>query len=296
MKQQIDFWQFIEMFPNDDTCLEVIFQSIYGNPFNCPKCNQPSTFYRIKKRKSYQCGNCKYHLYPLSRTIMQGSTTSLRRWFYAIYLFATSKNGISANELCSHLGVTFKTAWRIGHKIRTVMKIQHLKLSNIIEADEALLGGKAEGKRGWGAEKKVCLLGLVEKQGNIQVVPLEARSRDNILPVINEIVEKGTIIHTDEFRAYNVLPAYGYEHHNVSHSKYQWRYGDVHTNSIEGYWGNLKKSIYSTYTFVSRKHLQKYLDEFSFRYSYRNNENIFNEILKNITNYGNNRESNFHLE
>jgi transposase len=289
--KHLDFRQFVDRYPDDDICLDMIFRTRFGNPTICPKCGYTTTFYRISTRKSYECGKCHYHLYPLVGTIMQGSTTSLRTWFYAIYLFSISKNGISANELCRFLGVTFKTAWRIGHKIRTAMKNNDLKLSGIIEADEALLGGKAHGKRGWGAANKVCLLGLVEKHGNIKVVHIEHRNRDSIFPIIISTVEKGTFIHTDEFKAYLTLPNHGYGHSYVTHSHYQWRSGDVHTNSIEGYWSNLKKSIRGTFTFVSKQHLQKYLDEFNFRYNHRKNLNLFDEILKNVVNHGNNKQS-----
>jgi len=156
-------------------------------------------------------------------------------------------------------------------------------LSGTVEVDESLLGGKARGgKRGWGAANKTCLVGIVERGGRAKTTAVKERNRDVIFPLIKQNVQAGTTIDTDEFKAYSTLPAEGYEHHTVNHSKYQWKNGEAHTNSIEGYWSNLKKSIRGTHTFVSPKHLQKYLDEFDFRYNFRRGAIIFDEVLKRI--------------
>lgn len=285
MNANLTFSQFIKRFPDDDICLDTIFQSRFSVGIICPKCKSPSKFYRVKSRKCYECGVCGHHLYPLSGTIMEGTTTKLTTWFYVIYLFSVSKNGVSAKELERSLGVTYKTAWRIGHKIREVMGSGETELlTGIVETDETLFGGKAPrgGKRGWGAANKTCLLGMMERGGKVKVVPIENRDIQNIFPAIHKYVEKGSVIHTDEFRAYNSLPDQGYHHEKVVHSRYQWRSGDIYTNSIEGYWSNLKKSILGTHTFVSPKHLQKYLDEFDFRHNNRKGKIMFDEILKRV--------------
>jgi transposase-like protein len=152
----------------------------------------------------------------------------------------------------------------------------------VVEVDEMLMGGKVRGgKRGWGAENKCCVVGVVERGGRIKTTHISDRDRANILPCIEEKVEKGTVVNTDEFRAYNVLNDKGYQHQTVTHSKYQWANGDAHTNTMEGHWSNLQKSIFGTHTFVARRHLQKYLAEFDFRYSNRHGQ-IFDEIVKRI--------------
>lgn len=282
--KNLSFSQFLERFPDDDSCLNVIFNLRYADLKNCPSCGNPTTFYKVKKRTSYACGTCGYHLYPLADTIMRGSTTKLTLWFYAIYLFSTSKNGVSAKELERSLGVTYKCAWRIGHKIREAMiDNSGYLMSGVIEVDEALIGGKEKGgKRGWGAGRKTCLVGIMERGGKVKVTPVSTRDRQSIFPLIDQNVEKGSIINTDEFRAYKTLPGEGYEHRRVIHSKYQWAVGDAHTNSIEGYWSNLKKSILGTHTYVSPKHLPKYLAEFDFRHNNRKDKVMFDEILKRI--------------
>ena len=153
-------------------------------------------------------------------------------------------------------------------------------LSGTVEVDESLLGGKARGgKRGWGAANKVCLVGMAERGGRIMVRAVTERTRDEIFGLIRANVAKGTTIDTDEFKAYKTLPEEGYQHRTVVHSKYQWKNGEAHTNSLEGYWGNLKKSIRGTHTMVSGQHLQKYLDEFSFRHNFRREGVIFDEIF-----------------
>jgi len=145
----LSFGDFVKQFPDDDACLHTVFELKYGNPLQCPKCKTESMFYRVKSRKSYSCANCRHHLYPVAGTIMEGSTTPLRVWFYAIYMFSVSKNGVSANELQRALNVSYNTAWRIGHKIRIAMGRDSHKLSGHIEVDETLIGGKVSGgKRG----------------------------------------------------------------------------------------------------------------------------------------------------
>ena len=288
MKQKIknlSFGKFQKLFPDDDVCLGVIFNMRYGGVnLTCPKCSKPTIYYRIKTRKCYECGECSNQIYPLAGTIMEGTTTDLTLWFYAMYLFSTSKNGVSAKELERALGVTYKTAWRIGHKIREIMgKNEDRMMSGVVEVDEALIGGVVRGgKRGWGAENKTCLFGIIERGGKVKVTPVDNRERATIFPLITKHVEKGSVVNSDEFKSYHTLGDEGYDHRSVVHSKYQWAQGENYTNSMEGYWSNLKKSILSTHTYVSPKHMQKYLDEFDFRHNHRNNEVIFDEILKRV--------------
>lgn len=284
--KQITFSRFLQHFPNDDVCLGVIFNMRYANLKECSKCHKPTRFHRVKKRKCFECSYCGYQIYPLAGTILEGSTTSLTNWFYAMYLFSVSKNGVSAKELERTLGVTYKTAWRIGHKIREAMgNEKKFKLEGKVEVDEALIGGRVKGKKsgkGWKTKNKICLLGMVERGGRIKVIPVKNREKRYIDPEINRHVRKGTLIYTDEYSGYNDLPTRGYEHESINHSRYRWAREDRHTNNIEGFWGNLKKSLSSTYTYVSKKHLPKYLNEFTFRHNKRREPDMFGEILKRI--------------
>lgn len=285
LMKQFTIKDFFNHYTDDDVCLQEIFDLRYREIYCCASCKTDNPkFYRIKKRKCFECGKCGHHIYPLAGTIMEGSTTPLVQWFFAIYLFASSKNGVSAKELERQLGVTYKCAWRIGHKIRELMGSGSKdKLSGTVEIDESLFGGRVRGgKRGWGAENKVCLFGIIERGGKVRVIPIDNRQRETIFPIIEENIEKGSTVNTDEFKTYATLTELGYEHKNVVHSKYQWAQGDAYTNSIEGYWSNLKKSIFGTHTYVSPKHLPNYLGEFDFRHNNRKMPCMFKEIVNQI--------------
>ncbi len=286
---QLSFPQFLKLYPNDDTCLEVVFDMRYPPDENglrlCTKCQKRTIHIRLIARKCYRCRNCRHHVYPLAGTVMEGSNTMLVVWFYAMYQFSICKNGISAKELQRALGVTYKTAWSIGIKIREALSAvdkDGMLFSGTVELDEALIGGKVRGgKRGWGAENKTCLFGIKERGGRVKVIAVNNRERETLFPLIKLHVEEGSKINTDEFKVYHTLNNEGYTHDTVVHSDYQWSKGETHTNSIEGYWSNLKKSILGTHTYVSPKHMQKYLCEFDFRHNNRN-DLIFNQILKKV--------------
>lgn len=275
---------FNQQFPNDDACLDYLFKVKFEELKGCPCCGlYEAKYYRVKKRKCYECGICKHQIYPMKGTILEGSTTSLTKWFYAIYLFSVSKNGVSGKELERALGITYRAAWRMGHKIRELMAVDEDKmLSGFVEVDESLMGGKVRGgKRGWGAENKTCLFGMVERGGRVKVLPVPDRTRETLFPIIKDYIVMDSMVYSDELRVYRALPDEGYGHQRVVHSRCQWTNGACHTNSIEGYWSNLKKSILSTHTYVSPQHMQKYLDEFAFRHNHRKG-NIFATIMQKI--------------
>src|ERR1700755_1825443 len=134
--------QFEADFPNDDVCLNTIFQNRYGHVKTCPKCAVVGTkFYRVTGRKCYACMHCGYQLHPLAKTIFHKSETPLTSWFYAIYLFSVSKNGVSAKEIERHLGVTYKTAHRMCRQIRKLMAGDNDFLAGEVEVDETYIGG-----------------------------------------------------------------------------------------------------------------------------------------------------------
>lgn len=143
-------------YPDEDTCLQDIFQRRYGHFRLCPKCQRQFKYYKVKGRKCYACQYCAHQIHPLAGTIFHKSETLLKLWFFAIFLFAASKNGVSAKELERQLGVTYKTAWRMAQQIRTLFEDDDPgdTLAGIVEVDETCVGGKRRGKRGRGAEGK----------------------------------------------------------------------------------------------------------------------------------------------
>jgi transposase len=258
--------EFREEFSSDDACLDYIFNSKYGKDFPCPICGK-GKFYRVKKRKCYSCANCGHQLHPTADTIFHKSETKLTNWFYAIFLFSQSKNGVSAKELERQLGVTYKTAWRMARQIRLLMSENEEKLNGIVEADETYIGGKH--KRIYGFTKKSVVLGIVKRGGSVKIKKAEEAYDSIILDNIVDNVEKGTQIMSDQLGAYKKTKRLGFNHLAVNHWKKEYVRNKVHTNTIEGFWSQLKRSLDGTYHSVSPKHLQHYLDEFSFRYNLR---------------------------
>jgi len=264
---------FNTQYPNDEACLDEIFTARYGNISLCPSCKMKTKFHRASERKCYYCQQCGYHLYPLAGTIFHKSSTSLKNWFFALYLFSNSKNGVSAKELERQLGVTYKCAWRIAKQLRLLFSQSNVKqLFGTIEADETYIGGKRSGKRGRGAENKKAVLGLVQRKGSVKAQVVDNVKVKTIQPLINENVAKGSTMMTDEFLSYNKVSRSGYDHKKIRHAIKEYVRGEVHTNSIEGFWSQLKRSINGTYHAVSPKYLQSYVDEFAYRYNHRVSE------------------------
>ena len=258
--------QFNKDFPNDDACLEYIFKNRYGSNYRCPKCGK-TAFYRIKNRKCFNCA-CGYQIHPVSGTIFHKSETKLTDWFFAIYLLSNSKNGVSAKELQRHLGTTYKTAWRIGKQIRNLMKQDNNKLSGTIEADETYFGGRGH-KRGHSG--KIPVMGIVQRGGKIKTKQVEDISTYSLLKELKGNVKFGSRVITDDSSSYkpNKVMRIGMFHDTINHSKEQYVKGDIYTNTIEGAFSQLKRSIDGTYHSISAKHLQSYVDEFAFHYNQR---------------------------
>jgi transposase len=263
--------EFFQQFPDDETCLNHLFNTRFGQGHECPSCKRSAKWYRIKKEPAYSCQWCGHHLHPMAGTIFEDSRTSLQDWFYAMYLFTTSRHGVPAKELQRQLGVTYKTAWRMGHKIREHMAAVDGEepLSGVVEVDETYVGGHRPGRPGRGALGKTIVMGIVERDGDVvtKVVPDFAKS--TLVPVIEAHVEKGSTVYSDELPSYGGLDGKGYEHETVHHRSKEYVRGEVHTNTIEGYFSRLKNSIRGTHVHVSPKHLQKYAGEFEFRYNRR---------------------------
>lgn len=262
--------QFNEKYPTEDACLTEIFANRYGTLKKCPACKKDTKFYKVKGRKCYACQWCSYQLHPLADTIFHKSETPLKSWFFAIFLFANSRNGVSAKELERQLGVTYKTAWRMAKQIRRLFdKPRKTKLRKTVEVDETYYGARKPGKRGRGAAGKTPIIGIVQRNGKIVAKIIKGHKTADIIPIVRQNVRKGSEVMTDELQAYHLLRPLGYKHKRVNHASKQYVQGDVHTNTIEGFWSQLKRSLTGTYHAVSPKYLQSYVDEFAYRYNLR---------------------------
>jgi len=266
MGMRYTFAQFKAEYPDDDTCLRAVLENRYGT--TCPKCGVVDTkFYKITGRKAFACLNCRQHIYPLADTIFRKSETRLWNWFYAIYLFSTSKNGVSAKELERHLGVTYKTAWRMAKQIRLLMAQEADLLSGTVEADETYVGGKTKG-RSQRLKNKTPILGAVEKYGTARAKVTDGASATTAKAFLQANVEPDTNLHTDDSNIYRWAKKH-FKHGVVNHSENIYVQNGVSTNTIEGVWSQMKRSIDGTYHVVSPKYLQFYVDEFVFRYNFR---------------------------
>lgn len=261
-------------FPDDDTCLDYMFNLADGDLSACPGCGVVSPrYYRVRNRKCYACNDCGYQISPLANTIFHKSETPLTKWFYAIYLFSVGKNGVSAKELERHLGVTYKTAWRMAKQIRLMMQQGGIApLSGIVEADETYIGGKQPERKGTQFSNKTAVVGIVEKKkdsGKVKAFATKQADATVTLPFLRANILPGSILHTDDSRIYSRVKR-DFTHEFVNHSKLEYVRSGIHTNTIEGFWGQLKRSLDGTYHCVSPKYLQLYVNEFVYRYNHRN--------------------------
>lgn len=279
--------QFFARFPDDDACLNHVMEVRYGMRHECRKCGKDATFHKITERKAFSCSACGDHVYPCAGTIFQDSRTSLQSWFYAIYLFVTTRHGVSGKELQRSLGVTYKTAWRMGQQIRDLMGDVDgfTMLQGHVELDEAYVGGHRPGKRGRGAAGKTIVMGLKERDGRLTTEVIPNVKKDTLREVVLNNVEKGAIVSTDELMSYGLLEGDGYKHGTVEHGEKEWSYYDYrhdathHTNHVESFWKLFKASVRGTHIHISSKHMQRYLNEFSFRSNHRKMQNAMFDLL-----------------
>lgn len=273
--------EFFARFPDDDTCLSHIMEVRHGLRHVCRNCKKESTFHKLTNRRAFSCANCGDHVYPCVETIFEDSRTSLQTWFYAIYLFVVTRHGVSGKELERTLGVTYKTAWRMGQQIRMLMAgadgFEILK--GHVEADEAYIGGHRRGKRGRGAAGKTIVIGMKERQGRLTTEILPNVHSSTLKQTILRNIETGSTISTDELYSYNLLDGAGYDHHLVTHGKKEYARGPYHTNSVESFWKLFKDSVRSTHIHVSSKYMDRYLKEFTFRANHREMSNAMFDLL-----------------
>jgi len=288
MSAKLSVREFFQRFPSDDAYLDHVMAVRFGSRFTCPACQADATFHRLANRKAYSCSHCGHHLYPCAGTIFQDSRTSLQLWFYAIYLFVTTRHGVSGMELHRQLGVTKKTGWRMGQQIRKLIASAEgvEKLMGHVELDEAYVGGRRSGgKRGRGAPGKTIVMGMAEREGRMRTEIVPDVKKATLRDVTLQNVETGSTVSTDELMSYGLLTADGYQHGVVTHSKKEYAYYDYrhgvthHTNTVEGFWRLFKASVRGTHVHISGKYMQRYLDEFTFRANHREMGNAMFDLL-----------------
>jgi len=290
--------EFMREYPDDDACLEHLWRTRHapdGENAHCPKCDRERPFKRYKtaqRRQSWTCTACGHHVHPTAGTIFHKSSTSLQLWFYAMYLMASTRCGISAKQLERELGVKYRTAWRMFNKIRyELMGHGDMLLTGEVEADETFFGGRirndARRKRDalgwspkrWDQETKTMVFAAVERDGRVRATAIPNSSGPTLRAIVTGNVEPGSILYTDEWGGYRTL-ADTYEHRTIRHRDRIYVDGSTHTQTVEGFFGRVKNAIRGVHHGVSDRWLQGYLNEYAWRYNRGGDRNtMFRDLL-----------------
>lgn len=281
--------QLMEQFGTDEKCRILLEKLRWPDGIRCIRC-QSDKISRIYKRNQFACEACGYHFSVTAGTIFHDSHLPLPKWFAAVYLMCEAKKGVSANQLKRTLGVAYQTAWHLCHRIRkAVADADTSLLSGIIEVDETYIGGKAKNMhkdvrerkiQGRGASGKAMVLGAIERGGKIRLRVDKRADRETLHAFIKQMASPDAeCIMTDEHAGYEGIADENTRHETVKHGEEEWVRSEVHTNTVENAWSLFKRSVVGSYHQISAKHLDRYLDEFEFRFNNRNNHYLFRDTL-----------------
>ena len=279
----------IKAFPDEQSCIDHLVELRWNGNVVSPF-DPTSKVYNCKGNR-YKCKNTGKYFNVRTATLFDNTKVELQKWFMSIYLLTRHSKGISSVQLSKDIDVTQKTAWFMLQRIRNCFGIDIDQLDNEVEIDETYVGGKNKNRH---ADKKIphsqgrstidksAVLGMVERDGKLIAKVIQDAKGSTLAPQIIKNIKNSAKLYTDEWMGYNSLQCI-YDHSFVKHNHGEYVKGSIHTNTIEGFWSILKRGIIGIYHFTSKKHLQKYVDEFTFRYNMRGmNSNLkFNELLPN---------------
>jgi transposase-like protein len=277
-KQDVNLINLIERYHDEDNCRAYLEELRWPNGIACPRCGSTSVS-RVQKPRVFDCNSCRYQFSVTSNTIFHDTHLPLWKWFATIYLMIESRKGISANQVKRTIGVSYKTAWYLCHRIRATMPENNM-LNGIVEVDETFVGGTTEGTGHGYKGNKAIVVGAMQRGGKAVLQVVDDRTRQTLHQFIHNSCKPDTeAIYTDDWPPYHGIADKDTKHETVNHSAEEWVNGDVHTNSVENVWSLLKRSIVGSYHKLSAKHLNSYLDELEWRFNNRENPYLFRDTL-----------------
>jgi transposase-like protein len=284
MSDSLDLCKLIEQFGSEEKCRRYLEMLRWDDTVLCPRC-MSDKISRIYQRDQFDCDACRYQFSVTAGTMFADSHLPLWKWFLATYLICESKKGMSANQIKRVIGVSYKTAWYLCHRIRAAMKeVDVPKLGGICEVDETYVGGKRKGagERGRGVKKEV-VIGIRQRGGDLRMVKVPNAQSNTLYKVIHDNIDSEDVefVMTDDFVAYQYAmgPILKDKHLTINHSSGQYVSGDIYTNTVESAFSLLKRGIIGTWHKVSAKHLPAYLDEMCWRFNNRKNQFLFRDTL-----------------
>ena len=272
--ETISIVQLLRMFPDQDSCIAWLEKVRWNDEPVCAHCGAVDKISppRPSKPHAHWCGHCRKYFTVTTGTIMHSTKTPLQNWIVAIYSVMTARKGVSAMQLSKELGVQYRTAWYMLHRIREACAGGEFRLDNIVEMDEVYIGGKEANKHGSkklragrGTVGKAAVMGARERGGNTVAKPVVNADGETATEFAASTIKDGATVYTDESRIYDLLP---FDHDAVNHSASEYVRGAVHTNGIESVWVLLKRNIHGTWHHVSEKHLHRYVNEAAMHFNF----------------------------
>jgi transposase-like protein len=280
--------EMLNKFDTDEKCREILTKLRWPEGVTCPRCKERKVCY-LESRKQFECASCSYQFSVLTGTIFNDTHLPLEKWFAATLLLCEAKKGMSACQVQRTLGVSYKTAWYLCHRIRAAMvQVDKPMLDGKIEMDETYIGGKDKGSLGGrGTANKEIVIGIRKRNGDLRLFHAKDVKAKTIARFIKENVSKDVeVIFTDDFASYPAAMQQAgvpqARHKTITHSKKIYVLGDTHTNTIENAFSLFKRGVRGTWHHVSAKHLASYLEEMTFRFNRRKRADLFTDTLRHM--------------
>lgn len=263
--------EFFASIPDEKSAREYLESARWPQGITCIHCQHPDVW-KIRDGKLYTCKACRKQFTIRTGTVMEDSHIPIQKWVYAMYLMTVSRKSISSVQLAKELGVTQKSAWFMAMRLREGCKTETM-LTGTVEADETYIGGKAKNMHskvrrvkitGTGGVNKVAVFGMKSRDGQVRAQVVENTAASTLHPIIKQGLAVGSTLYSDEWHGYNKLEK-DFKRGVVRHGAKEYVNGDIHTNSIESFWAILKRANMGTFHHWSKKHLDRYVDEFSFK-------------------------------